>query len=111
MIILKNLTQLEAPIARAKKLHPRIFLLQFGIYEVTGSKGDVYQVVCKLDGLRQKICFCSCEDKFPRPANSACYHIAAVVGLHIYLANCRIGYFGKDSEDHQDAIEWCAVNY
>ena len=111
MIILENLTQMQAAIERAKKKKPQIFLLVYGTYEVTGSKNDIYQVNCRINDAGQKLCYCTCEDRFPRQPNTACYHIAAVVGLHIYLSNCRIGYFGADDPDHKEAIAWCYLNY
>jgi hypothetical protein len=111
MILLENLSQLNEARKRADKLKPRIFILEYGQYEVTGSKGDVYTVGCRVNDSGQKIVYCSCEERYPRRPNSACYHIAAALSLHIYLANGRVGYFPPDAAEHKDAIAWAYINY
>lgn len=96
MIILTKLKMLDKARKRAMELNPSVDLIEFGRYTVTGSKSNIYEVTCKTDGLNNRIVFCSCEERYPRKLNEACYHIAAALSLHLYLCEGRVLTFGKD---------------
>lgn len=96
MVIFESLSQLKAASKKAFKVKPKIYLREFGVYEITGSKNDIYTVRYKIDGLGNRLIFCTCEDKWPRKLNQACYHIAASFALHLYLCHGRVLYFGAD---------------
>lgn len=89
MLILESLSQLESAAARAAVKQPKLKVIDFGVYEVSGSKGQWYTVTCKRDGAGTRIVFCSCEDTHPRRGNTVCYHIPPAVGAHILLALAR----------------------
>lgn len=89
MLILQNLAQLDSAAARAVTKKPKLKVIDFGTYEVTGSSGQWYTVTCKRDGGGQRLVYCSCEDKYPRKGNTVCYHIPPAVGAHILLAIAR----------------------
>ena len=40
MFILRNKQQLEKAIDNAKALHPKVRMIEFGEYQVTGSRGN-----------------------------------------------------------------------
>ncbi len=86
MFILKSKEQINASIERAKQVRPRITVNVFGEYRVTGSAGNTYTVRCeRRDG--QKMVDCSCvAGQFGTP----CFHAAAVIGLHIVLAQAAL---------------------
>ncbi len=46
MFILKSKEQLTKAIENAKALHPKVKMVEFGEYEVSGSKGNTYTVLC-----------------------------------------------------------------
>ncbi len=46
MFILKDKSQLENAIAKARKIKPRVRMIAFGVYVVKGSNGD-YTVRCE----------------------------------------------------------------
>jgi acetolactate synthase small subunit len=87
MFILRDEKQLENAIKKAKKIHPKVKVLDFGKYMVTGSKGNLYTVVCRKDErTNQKVIACSClasEKGLP------CFHSAVAIAQHIYLAQNR----------------------
>lgn len=78
-------TKLESAIKRAKELHPKVRMQMFGIYEVTGSKGNTYMVSCYRDeeGFKTVDCECTTRD------GVACKHGLAAVPLHRYVASYR----------------------
>lgn len=79
MFILKSREQIGKAIENAKALHPKVRMVKFGEYEVTGSKGNTYTVLC-YRAAGQKIVDCSCPLRVP------CKHAAAALPLHIHLA-------------------------
>ena len=82
MFILRNKEQLSRAIANARTLHPKVRMIEFGEYEVSGSKGNTYTVLCyRAEG--EKVVDCSC------PARVPCKHAAAALSLHIALAARR----------------------
>ncbi|MDQ3256782.1 MAG: hypothetical protein M3R15_23300 [Acidobacteriota bacterium] len=85
MFIVTKKESLTKAIERAKRLHPRVRMVQFGEYEVTGSKGNAYMVKCYRDAQNQKIVECECATR----DGIACKHGAAVLPLHIHLAAQR----------------------
>ena len=46
MFILKSKQQLTKAIENARALHPKVRMVEFGEYEVSGSKGNTYTVLC-----------------------------------------------------------------
>lgn len=46
MFILRKKQQLERAIEKAKKIRPKVHFVNFGHYQVSGSKG-YYTVICK----------------------------------------------------------------
>ncbi|MDQ3821123.1 MAG: SWIM zinc finger family protein [Acidobacteriota bacterium] len=82
MFILKSKEQISRAIENARALHPKVRMVSFGEYLVTGSKGDTYTVLCYRAG-GEKIVDCSC------PSRKPCKHAAAALPLHIHLATRR----------------------
>ncbi len=75
---------IEKAITNAKALHPKVKMIEFGTYEVTGSTGSTYTVKCyRANG--EKIVECNCAT---RPG-VACKHGMAACSLHIALAARR----------------------
>lgn len=89
MIVLDKLSKLNTAAARAAKVDMKLRVTDFGTYEVCGRSGTWYTVTCRRLEDGQRIVFCSCEDKFPRKPNTACYHMVPAVGAHIILALAR----------------------
>ncbi len=82
MFILRNKAQLANAIDNAKALHPKVRMVEFGEYLVTGSTGNVYTVLCyRANG--EKIVDCSCPSRVP------CKHSAAAIALHVHVAARR----------------------
>ncbi len=82
MFILRNAEQISKAVENAKQLHPKVKMVEFGEYAVTGSKGNTYTVLCYRVG-DEKIVDCNC------PARVPCKHAAAALSLHIALAARR----------------------
>ena len=78
-------TKLQNAIKRAKDLHPKVRMQQFGLYEVTGSKGNTYLVSCYRDDQGHKVVECECQTR----DGVACKHAVAALPLHIYMAATR----------------------
>jgi hypothetical protein len=78
----------DTPIARAiqnaKALHPKVKMVEFEKYEVTGSKGRTYTVRCSRRN-EQKVVDCTCQTR----DFTACKHGMAAVSLHIAVARQR----------------------
>jgi len=72
---------IERAIERARKFHPKVKMIEFGRYEVTGSKG-VHTVRCFRDARGQKVVDCDC----PTKDGVACRCGIAAVPLHSYMA-------------------------
>jgi hypothetical protein len=83
MIQLTTAAKLENAIAKARTVKTRVRVNAFGSYTVTNKQtGATYTVTCeKRDGKR--FAHCSCE---AGKRGRACYHLAAVLGVHIQLA-------------------------
>ena len=82
MFILKSKQQLTRAIENAKALHPKVRMVEFGEYEVSGSKGNTYTVLCYRAG-DNKIVDCNCPSRVP------CKHSAAALALHVHVAARR----------------------
>ncbi len=82
MFILRNKQQLEKAIDNAKALHPKVRMIEFGEYQVTGSRGNTYTVLCYRAGIN-KIVDCNCPSRVP------CKHSAAAIALHVHVAARR----------------------
>lgn len=78
-------TRLEKAIQNAKALHPKVKMVQFGKYLVSGSRGNNYTVNCyRLFG--EKIVECSC----PTKDGVACKHSVCALILHLHVAATRV---------------------
>jgi hypothetical protein len=76
---------LNKAIERARSLHPKVKCVMFGLYEVTGSKGNTYLVRCwKERG--GKFVDCSCQTK----DGTACKHGVAAIPLHSFMAQTSL---------------------
>lgn len=86
MFILKDKTQLERAIAKAKKIRPRVEYDHFGRYRVSGSSGGFYTVICRKsnNGFKTVACTCKGAEK-----GLVCYHAVSALSLHIGLARQR----------------------
>jgi glutamate dehydrogenase/leucine dehydrogenase len=85
MFIIED-TQLERAIERAKDLHPKVRMVRFGEYVVSGSKAGADYVVKCFRAAGQKIVACSC----PTKNGIACKHGVAAASLHVGLARQRM---------------------
>jgi hypothetical protein len=85
MFILKNQTQLERAITKAKQFRPRVEFDAFGRYRVSGSKG-YYTVICRKDERGYKTIACTCRGA---EKGLVCYHAVAALSLHVGLARQR----------------------
>jgi hypothetical protein len=83
MFILKDKTQLEKAIEKAKKLRPTVKFDHFGRYRVSGSKGGFYTVICKKSDNGFKLVECTCKGA---EKGLVCYHAVSALSLHIDLA-------------------------
>jgi len=82
MFILINKQQLAKAIDNAKALHPKVRMVEFGEYLVTGSTGNTYTVLCYRAG-DNKMVDCNCPSRVP------CKHAAAAIALHVHVAARR----------------------
>ena len=83
MFILKDKTQLERAIAKAKTIRPTAKFDRFGRYRVSGSRGGFYTVICKKSDNGYKTVECTCKGA---EKGLVCYHAASALSLHIGLA-------------------------
>jgi hypothetical protein len=72
---------IQTAINNAKALHPKVKMVEFGKYEVTGSKGNTYTVRCYRQ-FGEKVVECNCKTR----DGIACKHGLAACSLHIALA-------------------------
>jgi hypothetical protein len=85
MFILESAAQLEKAIIKAKKTRTQVKFIKFGVYAVSGSKGNFYTVECKKVGNEKQVsCECKAGEK-----NLPCYHAASALALHTGLARQR----------------------
>ena len=78
-------TQLDKAIQNAKALHPKVKMIRFGEYAVSGSRGNEYRVKCyRFFG--EKVIECNCKTK----DGVACKHGAAALPLHLHVAAQRV---------------------
>lgn len=77
--------RIENAIQKAKSLHPKVRMIRFGEYSVSGSKGNEYTVKCYREN-GAKIVDCSC----PTRDGVACKHGMAAVLLHVHVASIRL---------------------
>ena len=82
MFILRNREQITKAIENAKALHPKVRMIEFGEYQVSGSTGNTYTVLCYCAG-GEKIVDCNCPSRVP------CKHSAAALALHVHVAARR----------------------
>jgi hypothetical protein len=88
MFILQSIEQLEKAIIKAKKTRTQVKFIKFGVYAVSGSKGNIYTVECKRNerGERQVSCDCKAGQSV-KPL--VCFHAASALSLHVGLARQR----------------------
>ncbi len=86
MFILKDKTQLEKAIIKAKAIRPQVKFDCFGRYRVSGSKGGYYMVICKKSDNGYKTVECTCKGA---EKGLVCYHAVSALSLHIGLAKQR----------------------
>jgi hypothetical protein len=85
MFILESKAQLEKAIAKAMKTRTTVKFIAFGVYQVSGSKGNFYTVECKKIGNEKQVsCECLGASK-----GLVCYHAASALSLHVGLAKQR----------------------
>jgi hypothetical protein len=85
MFILQSAAQLEKAITKAKKTRTTVKFIKFGVYAVSGSKGNFYTVECKKVGNEKQVsCECLGASK-----GLVCYHAASALALHTGLARQR----------------------
>jgi hypothetical protein len=85
MFILESKDQLEKAIIKAKRTRAKVKFISFGVYAVSGSKGNFYTVECKKVGNdKQVICECLGASK-----GKVCYHAVSALALHTALARQR----------------------
>ncbi len=78
-------TDLSRAVQKAKALRPRVRMIRFGEYAVTGSRGNSYTVKCyRFFG--EKVVDCNCLTK----DGVACKHGVSAVLLHLHVAATRI---------------------
>lgn len=82
MFILREKSQLERAIAKAKQIRPRVEFDHFGRYRVSGTTG-YYTVICKKSENGYKIVECTCKGG---EKGLVCYHSAAALAVHTGLA-------------------------
>jgi hypothetical protein len=88
MFILKSQETIEKAIERAKAVRPYVRAVKFGRYEVSGSKGGYYTVLCYRNrGMRVVDCTCKAGE-----IGKPCFHAAAAVGLHIWAATTPLAH-------------------
>ncbi len=81
MFILHDQETIGKAIERAKAVHPKVSVKQFGEYLVTGSAGSRYTVRCERRG-SLKVMDCDCvAGTFGTP----CFH-AAAIAQHMHMA-------------------------
>lgn len=83
MFILDSIETMKRAIDRAKTIHPKVRAVCFGRYEVSGSAGGFYTVVCKRDRRGLKIVDCTCK---AGQSGKACFHAAVAIPMHMHLA-------------------------
>ncbi len=78
-------TELDRAIQNAKALHPKVKMIRFGEYAVSGSRGNEYRVKCyRFFG--EKVIECNCKTK----DGVACKHGVSAVPLHLHVAAQRV---------------------
>lgn len=76
---------LSQAIDRARSLHPKVKCVVFGLYEVTGSRGNTYLVRCWKEQSGKYI-DCSCKTR----DGVACKHGMAAIPLHSFMAQTAL---------------------
>lgn len=77
-------TNLDRAIQNAKALRPKVRMIRFGVYAVSGSRGNSYTVKC-FRFFGEKVVDCSC----PTKDGVACKHSVCALPLHLHVAAQR----------------------
>jgi hypothetical protein len=88
MFYLTGIEQLTKAISRAKAYKPRVQMVEFGLYNVTGESGQNYLVDCHRDAHGRRVVDCNCQGG---QRGLVCKHAAAALQAHIYRAAQRQG--------------------
>jgi len=84
MFILKNKSQLETAISKARKIKPVVRMIAFGVYAVKGATGNYTVKMERIGNEKQVLCDCKGGER-----GLVCYHSTAALELHSTIAKHR----------------------
>lgn len=91
MIQAKSLEELESLLEKAKekamKLDPEIHVVETGLYQVAGSKGNFYEVRAGRNTNGELFIACLCRGALE---GKACYHAFVAFCKHVYLKTAEL---------------------
>ena len=68
--------------AKAARVNPEVYVIEFGLYSVSGSNGNCYEVKCYKNNYGERVIECNCMTS----DGNACYHGLVAAKAHIQLA-------------------------
>ncbi len=86
-ILITEKTKIEKAVAKARELKPRVQVVGFGMFEVTGSKGEVYRVEFTNKPGFGLLGACGCRAN--QAGKYACYHLASVYMVYKFQVRER----------------------
>jgi hypothetical protein len=84
MFILKNKSQLQTAISKARKIKPVVRMIAFGVYAVKGATGNYTVKMERIGNEKQVLCDCKGGER-----GLICYHSTAALELHSTIAKHR----------------------
>lgn len=91
MITAKTIEELESLLEKAKekamKLDPEIHVVEIGLYQVAGSKGNFYEVRAGRNANGELFIACLCRGALE---GKACYHAFVAFCKHVYLKTAEL---------------------
>jgi hypothetical protein len=90
--------KLASGFEKAEKLKPESRVVEFGLYEVKGSKGNWYQVRAGRTDDNQFFVACTCPGSLH---NGNCYHASIAFELHTREAQKLIDARKRQTEKHE----------
>jgi hypothetical protein len=84
MFILKNKSQLQTAISKARKIKPVVRMIAFGVYAVKGATGNYTVKMERIGNEKQVLCDCKGGER-----GLVCYHSTAALELHSTIAKHR----------------------
>ncbi len=84
MFILKNKSQLQTAISKARKIKPVVRMIAFGVYAVKGATGNYTVKMERIGNEKQVLCDCKGGER-----GLVCYHGTAALELHSTIAKHR----------------------